>query len=59
MTSHPLLRVVLLALMFFGAFIIGQRHFPPPRRKRGRSGNTRLSKLTGSNAVPHCLRSRA
>ena len=28
MTSHPLVRVVLVALMFFGAFIIGQRHFP-------------------------------
>ena len=26
MTSHPLVRVVLLALMFFGAFMIGQRH---------------------------------
>ena len=28
MTSHRLVRVVLLALMFFGAFIIGQRHSP-------------------------------
>jgi len=28
MTSHPLVGVVLLALMFFGAFIIGQRHSP-------------------------------
>ena len=28
MMSHSLVRVVLLALMFFGAFIIGQRHSP-------------------------------
>ena len=26
MTSHPLVRVVFVALMFFGAFIIGQHH---------------------------------
>jgi hypothetical protein len=28
MRSHRLVKVVLLALMFFGAFIIGQRHSP-------------------------------
>ena len=28
MTLHRLVRVVLLALMFFGAFIVGQRHSP-------------------------------
>ena len=28
MTSHPLVRVVLLALMFLGAFMIGQRRSP-------------------------------